>query len=173
MTGPADPVGKVEFWPSRLIIGVTIFVWAVFTGGLIWFLAIWDLGPETWVVVLKATVSALMLALAIAHIRGSYFSGPSLVADRAGVIYRDASKVYGPIPWGAVSSLELDPPQPSRMVYLHLRAPVRRRSIIGLSWLVGDEEISVDALSIPTYAVDNQPEAAYAALVALFEAPRS
>lgn len=172
-SGAGGSQGRVEFWPSRLIIGVTVFVWALFTGGLIWGLAVLDLGSGTWVLVVKAILSALMLALATAHIRGSYFSGPSLVADRDGLIYRDASKVYGPVPWDLVTALELDPPQASRMVHLQLNGPVRRRSIVGLSWLVGDEQIRTDRISIPTYAVDNQPEAAYAALVALFEAPKT
>lgn len=168
MTVPAP--NKVEFWPSRLIIGVTLFVWFGFVSLVIWMVHDLTFGGPTVALTIKITLSALALGLAIIHIRGAYFSGPALVADVEGVIFRDASKVYGPIPWTAIQAIELDPPQASQMIHLHLKAPVRRRSLIGITWLVGDDRVKPEALSIPAYTVDNRPDAAYAALVALFEA---
>ena len=164
---------KVEFWPSRLIIGVTITVWALFIALVVWLVYDLTFGGPAVALALKVTIGALALGLAVVHIRGAYFSGPALVADEIGLIYRDASKVYGPIPWADIQAIELDPPQASQMIHLHLSAPVRRRSLIGIAWLVGDDRIKAEALSIPAYSVDNRPDAAYAALVALFEAARA
>ena len=161
---------RVEFWPSRIFLGVSIFVWTVLAGLTFW--AVTNIG---WLGDVGRWAAASLLAGALAglgavHVWGSQLAGPTLVADRAGLIFRDGRVVWGPIPWSQIRRLELD--EARRAVGVWVEGVVQVRSVIGLRWVVEDRNEAPEVLWIASHVLDNRGADAYAALTRLREAER-
>lgn len=167
---PEQPLGqRREFHAARAYIVSVAVVWILLGAGL-W----WGIGQTRWLgpdlkLWLSLAICGALGALAAMQLYGSFLSGPSLIVDADGFIYRDGKSVWGPVSWREVHSLSLVGGG-ARAVQVELNTAVRRRSIIGTKLVISDRLDGTGIIIVTPHSIDNQSEEAYAALIHFFEA---
>lgn len=158
---------RVEYWPARAYVVISIGVWAVTTALIGWGMFSLDGLGQPLGTILAVVVTGVFAALAVARIRGM-LAGPSLIADADGLIWRDGVRIWGPVPWGQVERIVLGEARGN--LALTVAGPVRCRSLIGLRWLTDDKMREPGMLWIPSHSLDSRGAEAYERLTALHEA---